>query len=578
MSNNEEVTIRPYKVQRVCEPQLDIERLVLKPVDSTESVYSRLLVKLKDAALPTSQYASEFGGPGKLGENAYPWDLFLMLKYRQDWKPSGYGLGDLIYTVSLLPNEELTLEVKTWETSKTQQDEDIKLESFQKSDIKSSRSSSSENTTENQTKEKEYVDAKAGYSGFGFSASVSAGWSQDVSTLNRNIAKQTQEGSNQATNEYRASRQVKMAVSRETGSEAKTTRKIKNSNQFHTLNVNYFQVLREYTVTLNLYDVSLVILGKAPYLDVPFYLSGLSNKTTTIKEMIEASQTAQRIQAFVQKYGVSPVLTLRQLWTNVLWEGALVDRLSIQYPANDKDRNAFRNAMLQYVRPTPGWVEPDNEGVLRWGYEILPDQVAACLTYLYQFVPYDLMQMTAVLVAKGLSQDAAMSSLLALKPGESLRLETKLVPRNITRILVPGPFHNVTIKDFQETKLPQWVQHIVDQYQEAQKQKGPVAVDGQPSWKTTLPTQGVWADLGLGICSGGEDYYEIQRQFDLELKRMEIEKLQLEVEKLRLENQALEQGKPPASVVIKNPTDSTSINLDFTIPKTGAEVEIKKVV
>lgn len=562
-------TIKPFKVERVCEAQADIERLVLKPVDSTESVYTRLLLKLKDAALPTSQYASEFGA------NTYPWDLFVMLKYRQDWRPSGYGLGDLIYSVSLLPNEELTLEVKTWETSKTQQDSDEKLESSQKSDIKSSQSASAESTTEDQTKTKEYVDAKAGYSGFGFSCSVSAGWSQDVSTLNRNVGKQTKEGSNQAVNEYRSSRQVKMAVSRETGSEEKTTRKVKNSNQYHTLNVNYFQVLREFTVTLDLYDTALVILGKAPTLDVPYYLNGLSEMTTTIKEMIEASQDAARVQAFVQKFGVSPVLTLRQLWSDVLWEGALVDRLAIQYPANEKDRNAFRNTMLQFVRPTPGWVEPDNAGVLRWGYEILPDQVEACLTYLYQFVPYELYQMVALLSAQGLGQEAALSGILALQPGQRLTLDANVRLSENKKILAAGPFQNVTVKEFKEAKLPQWVAHIVDQYNRAQQHTGPVAVDGQPSWKTTFPTQGVWADLGLGICSGGEDYYEIQRQFDLELKKLEVEKLKLEVEKLKLENQSLAQGKAPASFVIHNPTEKTAINLALSVPSSGAEVDIK---
>ena len=35
-------------------------------------------------------------------------------------------------------------------------------------------------------------------------------------------------------------RSIKISISRETGSEEKTTRKIKNINQCRTLNVNYY--------------------------------------------------------------------------------------------------------------------------------------------------------------------------------------------------------------------------------------------------------------------------------------------------------------------------------------------------
>jgi hypothetical protein len=68
---------------------------------------------------------------------------------------------------------------------------------------------------------------------------------------------------------------------------------------------------------------------------------------------------------------------------------------------------------------------------------------------------------------------------------------------------------------------------------------------GKPfdNWKVTMPTHGVYADVALGICSGAEDYYEVQRQFDLEIKKLEIEKLKLEAEKLRLKNTLIEGGR-----------------------------------
>src|SRR2546425_630979 len=281
MNGEEGVTIKPFKIERVCEPKPDIQQLVLKEVDTTESVYTRTLVHLKDASLPHSvsdsneaRWRKVFqwsrGGDGvpplpdggdtstpspeplpgggragagrDTGTDGRPpvivtWGLYLMLRYRQDWRPSGYGLGELLYAISLMPNEELTLEVKTWETSKTQQDTEQEVSERFVSDIKSASSNTKESTTEDQTKTHESVDAKAGYSGFGFSASVEAQWSQDVNNMQKDFHKQTQENSQQTTNEYRATRKVKMTVSRESGSESKTTRKIKNINQAHTLNV-----------------------------------------------------------------------------------------------------------------------------------------------------------------------------------------------------------------------------------------------------------------------------------------------------------------------------------------------------
>jgi hypothetical protein len=569
-----DAVVKPYKIERTCVPAPDLEQLVLKKVDNKESVFTRMLVKLRNAGLPTSQYGSEVFLPGTLGENSYPWDLFLTLKYRQDWRPSGYGLGDLVYAVSLLPNEELTLEVKTWETSKTQQDMTDATESRNVSDIKNTQSSAAETTDEEQKKEKTYVDGKAGYSGFGFSCSVAAGWSEDVATLNRDVSKRSQQDSQQATNEYKASRQVKMAISRESGSESKTTRKLKNINQFHALNVNYFQLLQEFTVGLQLYDVTMVILGKAPYLDVPFYPLGLAAQQTTIQEMIRASKSAKDVDAFTTKFGISPILVLQQLWTQVLWEGALATRDPIQYPAKEEDRNAFRNRMLEFVRPGPGWVEPDNSGRLRWAYEIRSGKERDCLMYLYSFVPYDAPQAIAVLGNFGMAAEEAYRLVMARKPAETIRLDAPARPQRIDRILSVGPFQNLTVQAFLESKLPEWVDNILQQFTGARQNIGPVPFEGEAAWKTTLPTQAVYADLSLGICSGGEDYYEVQRQFDLELKHAELAKLRMEVEKLTLENQLLQQGKTP-SVVIKNPTANTRINLDVAVPQSGAEIGIE---
>ena len=157
--DGKQTVIQPFELDRgACEPQVNPESFVLKDVDRRESVYSRILGLLEGAGIPD--------GHSIESEVEYPWDLYVMLHYRQDWHPSGYGLGELLHTMSLLPNEEVTMEFKTWETDKRLEEKDTTIEEKNLSDNKDTRSTSSEVTDSMQTKERTYVDAKASYSGF----------------------------------------------------------------------------------------------------------------------------------------------------------------------------------------------------------------------------------------------------------------------------------------------------------------------------------------------------------------------------------------------------------------------------
>lgn len=583
MSDSQNIVIKPYDIERVCKPHPNIEQLVLKEVDNTESVYTRTLIKLKDAGLPALP-SVRTGVEQEPGVDIVHWDLFLMLKYRQGWRPSGYGLGDLIYTMSLLPNEELTLEVKTWETEKRLEEVQTGVAEKNTSDIKQTSSTSSDVTNKAETKEHEYVDAKAGYAGFGASVSVSAGWSQDVNTMNQQIAKQAQERTQTAANEHTANHQVKMALSRESGSESKTTRKIKNINQAHTLNVNFFGVLKEYEVSLTLYDVPLVLLGKKVFIDSParsegnkkgsaaFLMLDGSGQCITWGQLIYSIQDVEWIRKFTQHYGVSPIQILREAWSVPLKEGALGIRDWWKTdPLTEQERISFQTTMLQYVRPTSGWVEPDENGEIRWAYEVIPGQEVELLKYLYQFVPFSPMQIVGILTFKGLDPKQAMNTFLASKPDEVMSVN---VPRS-TIIRAEGPFKGMAINKFNEEVLPGWVQHIVVQLDQAKRTKGLVNVEEKDHYKVTLPTQGVYADLALGVCSGVEDFYAIQRQFDLETKKLEIEKLKLEVEKLKIQNQQLQQSPVGNNIVIQDPPANSTLELNVGVPQTQAATTVK---
>ena len=633
MRHDQVPIVEPLKIRRVCEPSIPVEQLALKEVDSTESVYTRRMVQLKDASLPSSILHDGVQGPGIVA-----WDLFLVLKYRQDWKSTGYGLGDLLYTISMLPNEELTLEVKTWETSKTQQDTEDSTDVRNVSDIKQSSSAANEVTTGEEVKTNTHIDAKAGYSGFGFSASVEGGWSEDVNRMQQEVAKETQESSQQATNEYRATHKVKLAVSREEGSESKTTRKIRNINQAHTLNANYYEVLREYEIELDLYAVHLALLGAevdlAQAIEIPsastvpqvVFLrrqgqeggsstppgtnrpvdpsgswvvskpgSGAKEpdpeeEPLTIGQLLRFSHSPAWVQDFIDRFGISPIKVLWSLWSNPLYDAALVaqDITNDQTELRPEDREDFQSTMLQFVRPTDGWVEMDEKGEFRWAYEVRPGQEQALLEYLYPFLPFGVQQLIQRATLAGMELATSYRAVatrtveathvrarpahayqgtwsLAARPAETTP-PLKVAPTD--QILVPGPFSGMHLERFSKA-VGEWSEGIMEQLDQVKE-----TIGVQRTWRTTLPTQGVYADLSLGICSGAEDYYELQRQFDLELKRQEIAKLALEVEKLQLQNELLKQGKSPSKLVIDHPEGETSLNLYLSTPESPTTVQV----
>ncbi|MFF4879504.1 hypothetical protein [Micromonospora sp. NPDC000668] len=636
----EDVVIKPYKAERLCEPSLDVAQLTFKTVNITESVYTRALIHLQNASLPSGILSEPRRSPSDAAPRwqptagvmflnrpldpmtipdipagpivdplpppnpnptpeepepqpvLVPYELYVMLRYRQDWTPCGYGIGELLYTTSLMPDEELVLEVKTWETSRVQQDSEDATDQRNVSDIKSTASSASEAATEDQTKTHESVDAKASYSGFGFSASAEVSWSEDVTELQKNIEKRAQERAQQTTNEYRSSHKVRIATSRDSGSESKTTRRIKNINQAHTLNVNYYEVLREFDVEITPYEATLTVLGAEPNLSewTGYHTWYNQPQPISLGQLIRASQSAAWVAQFIDVYGVSPIKVLRQRWSAPLYDAALVqlewwgdDGIEIQ----PQDREDFQRTVLRYVRPTPGWVEPDEKGALRWGYEVVEGKEHDLLAFLYEFLPYSPQQLLAR-ARSNMSTVAAVRAMtgrfaravvpnfeqLAAPRIAHVSLETPELELADTRtVLVRGPFHGADITDAERWRqqAEAWIQeHVVGELIRLRANLGAPT----KQWKSVLPTQGVYADLALGLCSGAEDYIEINRQFDLELKRLEIQRLQLEVEKLHLENGALQAGKP--QVLVQTDAETTSVKLDLSLAETPSKVEIKK--
>lgn len=630
MSHDRQIEL--FEVDRICKPDIEASQLTLTSnVDRSETVYTRKYVKLANASLPGGAIVDEHG------PDVFDWDLFLVLKYEQKWTPGGYGLGELLYTVSLLPDEELTLELKTWETSKTQQDREESTDQRNVSDIKDTSSASSEVSETGEKTTNTSLNGKASYSGFGFSASIEAAWSENVKETQAEHAKETRDRSQQATSEYKASHKVKLAVSRESGSESKTTRKIRNINKAHTLNVNYYEVLTQYDVALSLVNVPLallgpeadlaaeVLIGEEPLHPMPRVIAmlpegqrpkfkfpdvrledldlsiepgessqpptgelppALPAETLTLGRLIRYSQSSGWVSAFVNENGFSPVKLLYELWSEQLYLGAVPSAEASGTAITDEERTAFRDGVLQFVRPIDGWVSSDEKGKIRWGYEVIPGKESQLLEFLYPRLPNSASELTARVASSGIDRATAADIVAHRFADESGRL-ADMRPTRLARwqperraapgiempavdaesIATEGPFKGSTVAEFRGA-LTAFIEGITTQLEDVRSVENPIQ-----TWEAILPTHGVYADLTLGICSGAEDYLEIQRQFDLETRKLEIEKLRYEIEKLKLNNERLQGGEP--ALVIESDAQQTSVNLNLTTGELPPSVKVQ---
>jgi len=425
--------------------------------------------------------------------------------------PKGYGLGEIVYSLSLLPNEEVTLEFKTWETAKTQTETGEDIESRNLSDVSAERSDVSEVLHDINTKENFHIDASAEASWGWGSASVKTGYAREAQEQHKTVNTRMRKSAEQSVNEMKRRQSVKMTVSRESGKEEKTSRTIKNINQTRTLNVNYYQVMRQYEVSLNLYEVDLVVLGK---IFAPSAQGGDGATGYTYPTISEMAQS-------LSEYSLDPEHPIR-----------------------------FQNTVLRCTTPLPDVsTEPDLFGRFRYAFRVHPGREEDFLHYLFGF-------------ASGTIGNP--KKLKVFKEGSPVAIPTI----GAIKIEVPNFLFDVRPSEY-VVVIDGTVLNVLSELTATRALIGPVE-DGV--WNTSLPTNGIYAEVMLGLCSGGEDYIEINRQFDLELKQLEIERLKLELEKMRLVNERISTDHR-RELVITNPTENSRVNLNVFFDPSSEYIE-----
>jgi hypothetical protein len=203
------------------------------------------------------------------------WGLGQKVEFDQEWRHEGFTLGGLISSFSLLPNEEVTIEVSAWQRTKSEveQEKDDATRHALEEELKRTdeQTISNEAASENGWS----VSATAAVSYGPISASGTASANGNSTDRLTQAQRHVQESTVHSTSEVSSRRAIKMTHTTESQMEQKSIRRMKNPNQCHTVTFNFFQVIK-------LIDLQMRLINDAPI----FYLPGLFPETLTSGEHV----------------------------------------------------------------------------------------------------------------------------------------------------------------------------------------------------------------------------------------------------------------------------------------------------
>ncbi len=209
------------------------------------------------------------------------YDIGLFSSFEQTWTLQGYSRGSLVNSLTLAPNEELTIEIFTFDRHKVEEERTITSEFEGNSEV-----SSMTNITSNIARELSETSQMSGDIGLGLplpvggipvDLSVGGSASSDVKSNIQASMTQVSEVTSRVSERVKATRQVKVLEAHEAGREDRVTRKIHNPNRGYALTLNCYEVLETFKVeTVLKNSKQFCLLVEQPNLgvvDIPFVLA-----------------------------------------------------------------------------------------------------------------------------------------------------------------------------------------------------------------------------------------------------------------------------------------------------------------
>lgn len=503
------------------------------------------------------------------GGKTITYDVGIMLTYQQDWSPKGHCLGEIVHSLSLLPGEEVVLEHKTWETSKTQQDTEDETSSRNTSDTKTEASDSLEVMDEMTSSEKYSISASGGIDYGIASFEAGADYSGETTAKHNEVSKSLKAQTKQYISEVSKRRVVKISVSRESGSEEKSTRKIKNINQCHTLNANFYQICRIWKVSTKLVDISMVIIGE--------HSENEGDPSGTDIKIEDGDWTVDPIRKVIhfpheKVVKIEPPEPIKREPEPIAYDRTREILALRKYSLDLKNKSAFADAIMASTEPMATYCEPDHLGMSRYTYRVIPGREAKVIKHLGNAIIDSksyVVSNDSLQIIRGEGKEKGFSRISLFLPENFTTIakypSTARVDWSQGNIALMNTNHFLasSIRNVPRAKAAgtkdilkeQVVKQVVEKGEDIEevlkKLRNELIVNGKiDDFDTAIPTNGVYAEAMTGKCCACEDYFIQQRQLDLEIKKLERQRLELENQKL----QKIIEGQLP-EVVPQHPID-----------------------
>ncbi|HEY6173754.1 MAG TPA: hypothetical protein VIX73_04885, partial [Kofleriaceae bacterium] len=295
-----------------------------------------------------------------------------LLQYRQVWRADGYSLGDLLYSLPLAPGQKKLISLLDWsrlEQSAREEwtSEEEELSAFLERDRdvteivnshlrETSRGGSSANTWGGGG------GVGGGFigTGFGIFAGVAGGaggsasqsWQDSGRNLASDAMQSIRDGTVQGASAVRSTRSTVIQTDHQAERAQATTEVVVNYNHCHALTIEYFEVLRHFTVSHELADVSECLFVPLPmrWFDRAKALRWRETLLRFLRDrsLRDAFAAAERVDANWVGYDVpdrsfaeeAPVSLEGELWISFL----------IPRPRDDKD-GAFQVDRWRWMAP-----------------------------------------------------------------------------------------------------------------------------------------------------------------------------------------------------------------------------------
>jgi hypothetical protein len=196
--------------------------------------------------------------------------LAVYLPWRHRWVLKGYSRGELLHALALGPQEEVTIEISTWDRRKRMFEDSAQSEFEQTSEFTDTRKNV-EGVVRDISNQAELGMTAGANVGFkvgvvDVNANSTASAKAGMANSSKNNLEILRESVTKSSNKLKLQRETKVSESSEVGVENKVTRKVRNPNMCHTLTLNYYEVLAHYDIVteFNRDDARLCVLDDNP--------------------------------------------------------------------------------------------------------------------------------------------------------------------------------------------------------------------------------------------------------------------------------------------------------------------------